>query len=63
MEREIRIVIASVLVTVAFSASGAFAQQPQNNSARMTNARSYRLKDIEGQVVYGDVAEKGEFLP
>ena len=67
MQREIRIVVVSVVLVVAFSASGALAQQPQSKcsqgeySERMTNALPYRLKSIEGQVVYGDVSEKGEF--
>lgn len=67
MKREIRILIVSVVLIVAFSGSGAFAQQPQGKcsqgeySERMTNARPYRLTGIEGQAVYGEVSEKGEF--
>ena len=66
MQREIRIVIVSVLAIVAVSASGAFAQQPQSKcsqvkySERMTNAYPYLLKGIEGQAVYGEVSERGE---
>lgn len=66
MQREIRTAIISVVVIVAVSASGAFAQQPQSKcsqvkySERMTNAYRYRLKGIEGQAVYGEVSERGE---
>jgi hypothetical protein len=67
MQKEIRIVIVSVVLVVAFSGSGAFAQQPQSKcfqgeySERMISARPYRLKGIEGQAVYGGVSEKREF--
>jgi hypothetical protein len=66
MQTEIRIIFVSVLVILAFSASGAFAQQQQSKcsqarySERLTNAYPYRLKGIEGQAVYGEVSERGE---
>jgi hypothetical protein len=66
MQTEIRIIFVSVLVILAFSASGAFAQQQQSKcsqvrySGRTTNAYPYRLKGIEGQAVYGEVSERGE---
>ena len=72
MLREIRIVVVSVLsivsvvFIVAFSASGAVAQQPESKcsqvkySGRMTSAYPYRLQGIEGQAVYGEVSDKGE---
>jgi hypothetical protein len=59
----------SMQIRISFSWGGVLAKQPQNKctqgeySKRMTNARPYRLKGIEGQAVYGDVAEKGEFQP
>jgi len=66
MQTEIRIIFVSVLVILAFSASGAFAQQQSNcsqvkYSERLTNAYTYRLKGVEGQAVYGEISEREEF--
>jgi hypothetical protein len=67
MQRSLRTAIISVFVIVTVSANGAFAQQPQSQcsqvkySDRLTNAYVYQLKAIEGQAVYGEVSEKGEF--
>jgi hypothetical protein len=66
IQTEIRVAFVSVLVSLTFSASGAFAQQQQSNcsqvkySERLTNAYPYRLKGIEGQAVYREVSERGE---
>ena len=66
MQNEIRIVVVSIVLIVAFSGSGASAQQPpgkcsQGEYSEPMTASPYRLRNIEGQVVYGDVSEKGEF--
>ena len=69
MRPEIHTAIISVVVIAASSASGVFAQQPPGKcdqvrySERLTGEHRYRLKSIEGQVVYGEVAERGEFQP
>jgi len=66
IQTEIRIVFVLVLAILAFSARGAFAQQQSNcsqvkYSERLTNAYTYRLKGVEGQAVYGEISERGEF--
>lgn len=66
METDIRIFIVSLLITIAFSATGAVGQEPENKcsqvkfSDRMTHGYRYRLDRIEGQAVFGNVSEKGE---
>src|SRR4030095_7209241 len=66
MQGETSLKIIAVVFTVAVSLSAAFAQQTENKCAQirysehLTNPYRYRLRRIEGQVVYGAVSERGE---
>ena len=68
MQKEIRILVVSLLVIVTLWQKSSFAQQTQAScpeikySERTTEAYLYRLDRIEGQAVYGSVSEKGEFM-
>lgn len=67
MQKKFFIIIVLAFVTVIFGQRTAFAQQPQDKCSQITYSKSktgidrYRLDHIEGQAVFGDVSEKGEF--
>jgi hypothetical protein len=66
MRPELVIKIISVVFTITFMLTGAFAQESQDScaqirySSRLTDSYRYRLRSLEGQAVYGEASDKGE---